>query len=97
MKVTTLRTTVIGVRPKTPLAPRLAEATRHVDEARHGSRPVYIEQAFVECPVYQRHRLPRHTTFSGPAIVEQADTTSYIAPGILVYVDAQSNLILHEG
>jgi N-methylhydantoinase A len=97
VKVTTLRTTVIGVRPKTPLTPRLAETTGHVDEARHGSRPVYLEHAFVECPVYQRHRLPRNTTFSGPAIVEQADTTSYIAPGILVQVDAHSNLILHEG
>jgi N-methylhydantoinase A len=85
------------VRSKTPLTPRLAETTRHVDEARRGWRPVYIEQAFVECPVYQRHRLPRHTTFSGPAIVEQADTTSYIAPGLLVQVDAHGNLLLQEG
>jgi N-methylhydantoinase A len=97
MKVTTLRTTVIGVRPKTPLTPRLADSTGRLDEARQGARPVYLEQAFVECPVYRRDRLPRHATFTGPAIVEQADTTSYIAPGILVQVDAHGNLILQEG
>ena len=51
----------------------------------------------MECPVYQRDRLPRHTSISGPAIVEQADTTSYIAPGLLVQVDAHGNLILQEG
>jgi N-methylhydantoinase A len=97
MKVTTLRTTVIGVRPKTPLTPRLADNTGRLDEARHGWRTVYTDQAFVECPVYRRDRLSPHTTFTGPAIVEQADTTSYIAAGILVQVDAYGNLILQEG
>jgi N-methylhydantoinase A len=97
MKVTTLRTTVIGVRPKTPLTPRLADTSRRLEEARQGWRSVYIDQTFVECPVYRRDYLPRHATFTGPAIVEQADTTSYITAGILVQVDAHGNLILQEG
>jgi N-methylhydantoinase A len=58
---------------------------------------VYLGQTIVDCPVYRRDRLPRHATFTGPAIVEQADTTSYIAAGILVQVDAYGNLMLQEG
>jgi N-methylhydantoinase A len=97
MKVTTLRTTVIGVRPKTSLTPRFTNTATRIAEAQHGTRSVYIDQDFVACPVYRRDHLPRNTTFDGPAIVEQDDTTSYIAPGILVQVDAHGNLILQEG
>jgi N-methylhydantoinase A len=35
-------------------------------------------------------------TFSGPAVIEQADTTTFVEPGILVHVDTHGNLILQE-
>jgi len=50
----------------------------------------------VECPVYRRERLPRQASFAGPAIIEQADTTTFVEPGILVQVDAHGNLMLQE-
>jgi N-methylhydantoinase A len=97
IKVTTLRTTVIGVRPKTPLTPPLAGSGSGVEEAQQGTRPVYIDNAFVECPVYRRDGLPCQAWFTGPAIIEQADTTTFVEPGILVRVDTHGNLMLQEG
>jgi N-methylhydantoinase A len=97
MKVTTLRTTVIGVRPKTPLRPHAVHPAARLEEARQGTRPVYIAKTFVACPVYQRARLPWNTRFTGPAIVEQADATTFVEPGTLVQVDPYGNLILQEG
>jgi N-methylhydantoinase A len=96
IKVTTLRTTVIGVRPKTPVTPPSAGIGSGVEDARQGTRPVYIDQAFVECQVYRREQLPCQASFAGPAIIEQADTTTYVEPGMLVQVDAYGNLILQE-
>jgi N-methylhydantoinase A len=97
IKITTLRTTVIGVRPKTPFTPPGAGIGSGVEDARQGTRPVYIDTAFVECPVYRRERLPRQASFAGPAIIEQTDTTTFVEPGILVQVDTHGNLMLQEG
>lgn len=97
IKVTTLRTTVIGVRPKTPLLPSTARATTRLAEAQQGVRPVYMDHALVDCPIYWRERLPLGASFAGPAIIEQTDTTTVVEPGMLVQVDAHGNLILQEG
>jgi N-methylhydantoinase A len=97
IKVTTLRTTVIGVRPKTPLLPSMARATGRLAEAQQGVRPVYMDNALVDCPIYWRERLPLGASFAGPAIIEQTDTTTVVEPGMLVQVDAHGNLILQEG
>jgi N-methylhydantoinase A len=96
MKVNTLRTTVIGVRPSVPLKPAVAPATTSLAAAQQGMRPVYRRDGFVACPIYWRERLPLGMTFSGPAVIEQADTTTFVEPGILVHVDTHGNLILQE-
>jgi N-methylhydantoinase A len=96
MKVNTLRTTVIGVRPSVPLKPAVAPATISLAAAQQGMRPVYMRDGFVACPVYWRERLPLGMTFSGPAVIEQSDTTTFVEPGILVHVDTHGNLILQE-
>jgi N-methylhydantoinase A len=96
IKITTLRTTVIGVRPKTPLTPPGAGSGASVEDAQRGTRPVYIDTAFVECPIYRRERLPCQASFAGPAVIEQADTTTFVEPGVLVQVDTHGNLMLQE-
>lgn len=51
----------------------------------------------IEADIYQRETLPAGTEFQGPAIVEQADTTTLIEPGWHVRVDDKGNLVLtHE-
>lgn len=96
IKVNTLRTTVIGVRPTPPLTPAHAAPTSLPDAAPQGQRSVYVRDGFVACPVYQREQLPLGWTVTGPAVIEQADTTTFIEPDLTVQVDPHGNLILQE-
>jgi N-methylhydantoinase A len=44
--------------------------------------------------VYQREALPVGFRFPGPAIVEQADTTTLIHPGQTAAVDRFANMVI---
>jgi N-methylhydantoinase A len=59
------------------------------------SRPVYFADSdFVDTPVFARHTLAAGHVISGPAIVEQLDTTTVIYPGQQTTVDVYGNLHL---
>jgi N-methylhydantoinase A len=58
-------------------------------------RPVCFE-AWTDTPVYDREDLLPGHELSGPMIVEQADTTVVIEPGMDVSVDPASNLIVRR-
>ena len=47
-------------------------------------------------PLYDRVRLPAGSTFEGPAIVEQLDSTTLILPGQRVDVDEFGNLMIAD-
>lgn len=49
---------------------------------------------FVMATVYERNRLIPGTRFAGPAIVEQADTTTVVEPGWRAGIDASGTLML---
>jgi N-methylhydantoinase A len=49
---------------------------------------------WITTPIYDRRDLLPGMTFTGPAIVEQADTTSVIEPGMTARVDAKSNILV---
>ncbi|HWT10270.1 MAG TPA: hydantoinase/oxoprolinase family protein [Roseomonas sp.] len=61
-----------------------------------GERDVWFPEAgaFVHTPIYSRDKLAPGNTFTGPAIVEQMDTTTVVLPGMHARVDAYLNLIL---
>jgi N-methylhydantoinase A len=61
-----------------------------------GRRAVWFPEAggFVDTPVYSRDALHPGNIFTGPAIVEQMDTTTVVLPGMTARVDAYLNLIL---
>jgi N-methylhydantoinase A len=61
-----------------------------------GERDVWFPEAgaFVHTPVYARDRLAPGNAFTGPAIVEQMDTTTVVLPGMHARVDPYLNLIL---
>jgi N-methylhydantoinase A len=50
----------------------------------------------VPTTVYERARLPLGARLAGPAIVEQADTTTVIPPGVTARVDEGGNLRLRR-
>jgi len=65
-------------------------------EAVRDRRPVYFHDAdgFVETPAYERSLLTPGATFSGPAVIEEQDSTAVVGPGATVVVDAFLNLVV---
>jgi N-methylhydantoinase A/oxoprolinase/acetone carboxylase beta subunit len=75
----------------TPAAPPAGS----VADARLGERPAYFGE-FVPTAIYERARLPRGARLTGPAIVEQSDTTTVIPPGVTALVDEAGTLRLRR-
>jgi N-methylhydantoinase A len=73
-----------------------AEATAEEDDPYKGTREAYFERAdgFVECDVYDRIRLDPGTTFTGPAVVEERNSTTVVPPGDEVTVDEYGNFVI---
>lgn len=66
--------------------------------ARTGSRDVYLGAAgFLPSPIYDRSLLRPCNRLVGPAVIEQMDTTTVLAPGDSCRVDAYGNLIIEIG
>jgi 5-oxoprolinase (ATP-hydrolysing) len=63
--------------------------------ARKGARRVYFPgSGYVECHVYERHRLEPGGRLPGPAIVEEAEATTLVGPGDRFHVDERGNLVI---
>lgn len=80
VRLLNLRTTIIGVRKHRSLGSMLTPPATTLDQAYKGSRDVWVEDAFVACPTYERSRIPWGTELSGPAVIEQSDTTVWLDP-----------------
>ena len=89
-----LNTSVTGRRKPFPVAALLDPAARAADvaAARTGSRPVFAGGGWVDCPLYARDALPLGAELTGPAVLEQADSTIFVEPGARLRVDAIGNL-----
>ena len=61
-----------------------------------GRRRAYFPETsgFVECPVYDRYALKPGDEITGPALVEERESTTVICPGDAMRVDGLLNLIL---
>lgn len=98
MELVTFRLEAIGLVDKAEFQ-RRDDAGADASAAIAGTRSVWMSEAasFVDCPVYDRDRLDCGNMFSGPAIVEQMDTTTVVPPGARVSVDPYLNLIMELG
>jgi N-methylhydantoinase A len=91
----TFRVEALGLVRKAEL-PDLALTGGDPATAVTGMRDVWFPEAggFVSTPVYARTALAPGMEFSGPAIIEQMDTTTLAPPQATVRVDGHENLIL---
>lgn len=89
-----LNTTVRGRRPEIDLALLIPASGRAATlaEARITARPVWFDGGWQETPVYRRDHLPASAALTGPAILEQMDTTIVLAPGDHATQDRDGNL-----
>jgi len=92
-QVVSLRTAVIGRRRPVSLEGLIAlEASSAAGARPAGRRRAWFDGGWHDTPVYRREQLGVGAELTGPAIVEQLDTTSVIEPGDRVRVDPLGNL-----
>ncbi len=94
IRVLNLRVTVIGRRPKFDLSILGPSGDYTIEEAKIDSREVWFEGKWRQTDVYSRLNLPKEQVVSGPAILEQPDTTIFIDPDLEGKVDQFGNLII---
>lgn len=80
-----------------PRMQKYAPAGTPLDAALREYRQVRFDGASLACPVYQRERLDVGGVLAGPAIIDQFDSTTLVAPGQSARVDEWKNLIIAEG
>ncbi len=96
MKVMNLRVAVLGRRPKFDLASLAPTTTCSVDDCEIGRRRLYADGGWHDAPVYDRLKLPVGAVVTGPAMLEQSDTTIFVDPGLTGRVDAYGNLVMER-
>lgn len=93
VELVALRVSVIGRRPR-PELPRLGGRDAAAGPLATGRRRVFHGGVFHEAAICQRAELRTGDVVTGPAIVEQFDTTTFIAPGFSGACDAAGNLLV---
>jgi N-methylhydantoinase A len=88
------RLTAFGLVAKLAAAPHTGSPT--LDTALIERRPVWFGEAFPDCPVWERDRLPVRARLRGPAIVEEFGATTVLPPGWRGAVDEGGNLALER-
>lgn len=91
-----VRTTITGKREPVDLSV-FRPGEGELEAARKGARRVWFGGEWLETEIYAREALPRDAEISGPAIVEQADSTFVLDPGATARVDEVGNLIVDVG
>ncbi|WP_072806191.1 hydantoinase/oxoprolinase family protein [Rhodococcoides yunnanense] len=63
-----------------------------------GSRPVYFgaDEGRVDTPIYDRAALVAGQRITGPAVIEQMDSTTVVLPGQHAHIDAYANIVIEE-
>ena len=97
VEIVTVRVAGIGTTPKPRLVAAAAQSRRAPESrALRERRDVFDGTAFADTPVYGRALLRPGDAFGGPAVVEQYDATTYVAPGWSALVDTFGNLVLES-
>ncbi|MEM1161299.1 MAG: hydantoinase/oxoprolinase family protein, partial [Pseudomonadota bacterium] len=95
--VVNLNCSVTGVRPPLDLAGMIDPADRREVAEPSGRRQVVFDGERHDTPVYWRDHLPSDVALTGPAVIEQLDTTILIPPGDRVDCGVDGNLTIHVG
>ncbi len=91
-----LNTTVIGNRAPLDLSALIDNSKRKptLDDAKITTRRVWFNQHWHDTPVYRRDHIPLDARITGPAVLEQMDTTVIIEPDCTAHSDTDGNLLI---
>ena len=96
IRVLNLRVTAVGKRPKFDLSILAPGDGASLAAADRGKRQVYVDGAWHEAGIYDRMALPVGTVVPGPAVLEQADATTFVEPDLEAVVDEFGNLLVRR-
>ncbi|WP_144185499.1 hydantoinase/oxoprolinase family protein [Elioraea rosea] len=96
VRLATVRVIAVGRRPAVDLAALAPSEGSTLEAARRGQRRVWFEGSWHEAAVYDRLSLPVGARVEGPAILEQADATIVVDPGLAATVDRFGNLVMRS-
>ena len=97
VEIVTVRVVAVGATPKPRLVAGVVPPARAPESrALRERRDAYDGAAFVDTPVYDRGALRPGDAFDGPAVIEQYDATTYVAPGWHARVDGFGNLMMER-
>jgi N-methylhydantoinase A len=90
-----VRLRAIGITDKPAFAREVLEAN-DASSGRCGEKSVWGQDGPLLLSLFEREKLRPGATFSGPALIFQFDSTTYIPPGWMAHADAFRNLILTQ-
>ena len=96
VEIVAARLVAVGTVPK-PMIPTTKDAPERAAPAETvlEHRQVYFDRlGRVRTPIHQREKLVAGNTIAGPAVIEQYDSATLVAPGWRAHVDAFANLQL---
>jgi N-methylhydantoinase A len=93
-RIVTLRVAAIGRRPAFDFSVFAPNPSASLEQARRGSRPVWFDGGWRDTSIWARLDLPAGAAIGGPAILEQADSTTVIEPGLVGRIDSIGNLVV---
>ena len=98
-QLVSLRVSVLGHMSKPPL-PHIPEgATTPPAEARRSSRPVIVDESErpTECAVYDRMTLLAGNAITGPAIIEEPASSTFVGPNDRATINEYGHLVIDLG
>lgn len=95
VEIVTLRMRAVGLLPR-PEIPKIGKGTGSADNARKGSRSVYLYEPGkrVDYPVYERSLLLSSDRIEGPAIIEEPSSTTVIHANDILTVGDYGELVI---
>ncbi len=94
VEVYQLHLTAIGKTPKPSFKP--AVELNADPGAPREVRPVYFgDLGWIDTPIFERDDMPAGAMFSGPAIIDQFDSTTVIPPNTTAVIDEWMNILIH--
>jgi N-methylhydantoinase A len=96
LEVVNLRVTALAKLPRPRLEASKLNGTTNPSGAFQGQRHVYFGGQSVSTSIYDRSILRPGDAVTGPAIMEQLDSTTVVWPNQTAHVDAYRNLVLER-
>jgi len=93
-RVMNFRVAVIGKRPELDMKVFTPANGKSANDCRIGQRQVYADGKHHKADIYERLDLAVGEVVTGPALLEQPDTTIFVDPGLVARVDDFGNLLI---